>query len=78
MFDFSYTPALVVKHLVVQDTFDSQFRIFLDGVIFQVFIASVSVDQIGPAWILGPDAAVKQQSHGRTLHIQRLVILNRL
>src|SRR4051812_41582176 len=49
--DSSDAPAFLVKHLVVNHASDGQLRILLDRIIFQVFIATVTVSEIAPVGI---------------------------
>ena len=47
MLDCVYSPAFLVQHLVTQHAFDSKFWVFLNWIIFHVFITAIAVDEFG-------------------------------
>ena len=58
VFDFSHTPAFMVKHWVVKNAADGKFGIFLNRIVFKVFVAAVAVDQVFPVWVAMADGFV--------------------
>ena len=59
MFDSSYSPSFLVEHLVVDHAPNRQFRVFLDRIILQVFIAAIPIEQVAPIRIPLANAATK-------------------
>ena len=55
VFDFSHSPTFMVEHWVVKNAADGKFGIFLNGVVFEVFIAAIAVDQMFPVWVAPAD-----------------------
>src|ERR1700722_15241634 len=76
MLYFAHAPTFLIEHLVVHDAADSEFRIFLDGIILQVFISSVAVEEITPVRIAFADAAAQRQCHSSGLDIERFVVFD--
>src|ERR1044071_10350008 len=76
MLDFAHPPTLLVKHGIVDHAADGQFRIILDGIIFEVFVPAIAVEQVLPIWIALADGAAKAQNHRRRLDIQWFIVLD--
>ena len=78
MLDRADAPAFLIEHLVVDDAADRQFRIFVNRIILQVFVAAVAVDEIFPIRIFFADAATKRNRHRGGLDVEYLVVLDDL
>src|SRR2546429_8705429 len=74
VFDAAHTPAFLVQHQVVHYAADGQFRVFLDRIILQIFVAAVAVDEEFPVRIARADAAAERQAHGSAFDIERFVV----
>lgn len=74
VFDFADAPAFLVEHLVVDDAVDGELGVFLDGVVFEVFVAAVAVDEVAPAGVAVTDAAAEGEGHGGGFDVERLVV----
>ena len=48
MFNRIHSPAFLIKHSITQNTPDSQLWIFFDGVVLQVFVTTITVNQVLP------------------------------
>ena len=51
----------MVQHKIIQNAPYGEFRILFDGVILQVFVPSLTVDNVFPIWITGPDSLQEGQ-----------------
>src|SRR5439155_26395543 len=63
MFDPPHSPTLLVEHQVVDHATHGELGIFSDWIILQVFVATVTVDEIFPLGIPRADAAAERQPH---------------
>ncbi len=68
-------PSFLVKHQVVYDTTNGQLRVFFDGIVLEVFVATVAVHEVFPVGVAGAHAAAQRQAHGRAFHIERFIVL---
>ena len=66
----------LVQHRVVEHAADGQLGVVLDGIILEVLVAAVAVEQVLPLGIALANAPAQGQGHGGGLHVQRLVILD--
>src|SRR5690606_20662508 len=66
--DRADAPSLVVKHQVVEHTPDGQLGVGLDGIVLQVLVAAVAVDEVLPVGIALPDAFAERKRHRRSLN----------
>ena len=73
VFDAANAPAFLVKHQIVYDAPNGQLPVFLDGIIFEVFVATVAVNEVFPIWVTSPYAAAKRRAPW--LHIPRRAAL---
>src|SRR5690606_2564092 len=78
MFDSSDTPALLVEHAVVDDAADRQFGILLDGVVLEILVAPVAIDQVPPVGIPLANTATERDCHSGALDVERLVVFDGL
>jgi hypothetical protein len=74
--DAPHSPSLVVQHQVVDDRTYGQLRVFLDGVVLEVFVAAIAVHEEPPIRVPLANALAQGQPHGRALHVQGLVVLD--
>ena len=78
MLERADAPAFLIEHLVVDDAANGQLWIFLDGIILQVFVAAVAVEEVFPVGIFFADASAESDGHRGRLDVEYLVILNNL
>ena len=76
MLDGAQAPALLVEHAIVDDAANGQFRVLLDRVVLEVFVAAIAIQEELPVRIALADAAAERQGHGGRFDIERLVILD--
>src|ERR1017187_7418896 len=76
MFDRPQAPAFLIKHPIVHDTANGQLRVFLDRVVFQVFVTAVAINEELPVRIALANSTAERQSHRGRLDIERLVVLH--
>ena len=55
--DLSDAPAFLVKHWIVDDTADGELGILLDGIVLEIFVAAIAIEQVTPLGIAGANAA---------------------
>ena len=74
MLDRMNSPTFLVEHQVVQDASDRKLGVILDGIVFEVFVPSIAIDQILPIRVPASDLFAKGQAHRGCLDIERLIV----
>src|SRR5688572_12343816 len=76
MLDASDAPPFLVKHQIVNNAANGEFRIFLDGIVLEVFVAAIAIEDVAPIGITLANAAEKCEAHGGAFDIKRFVIFD--
>src|SRR5258705_51483 len=71
-------PAFLIKHAIVHHAADRQLAVRFDRVVLQVLIAAVAIHHQPPSEITRAHFLQQRQVDSRTLHIERLIVLDHL
>src|SRR5262249_43149470 len=63
MFDAPDAPAFLVKHQVAHNATNGELRVFFNGIVLEIFVAAVAVDEMAPIRIALADATAESQPH---------------
>src|SRR5438477_5853988 len=70
VFDSTHAPAFLIKHLIVNYAPNREFRIFLDRIVLEIFVAAVAINQIAPLRVALPKAPAESHAHGGGFDVQ--------
>ena len=73
-----HAPPFLVQHGVVEHGANRQLWVLLDGIVLEVLVTSVAVQQVLPVWVALTDAAHECETHGPGLNVEGFVVLHDL
>src|SRR6185503_3844420 len=76
MLDRLHTPTLLVQHAVVDDASNRELAVRLDGIVLEVLVSAVAVDEQPPLRVALPDGAEQREIRRGALDVERLVVLD--
>src|SRR5256714_2048999 len=70
------SPTFLIEHSIVDDAANSKLAIRLDGVVLEILVAAIAVDQQTPLRIALTNAGEEGEIRGRTFDVERLAVLD--